>query len=565
MEEQILNNFNKKKEIPKTSTGLDLYSFEELENGNYKVKLPGLYDLQNGNIVGYRHEEFDSKEKATEAINLSKERVRIRFEKISLEKGFDQYNSIKQNEDNHFEVSLPDSFDSNGNIYVKTTKKFDNWDDAKKYYLKGMELREKIKTEPFFDIKINENENIAFSQFDKFNPIVAPQEKPRNIPESAKKYILSEGSPNSMTYEKTIKENGWEEKIFSFVASYLKSKEGESIMKQLDITNIEILTPRQAVGLATEITINLTKYNNEEANFPEKEGTKSDNSTVMGLLQDGLKNKNNVGWEGNGICRNFATITKIIFESLKSKQTQFNYLRDTYCVYNGGIEHQTKNYVNPNSLSLKTNSGGHAWNTFITISENQTNSTVVDTTWAKKNLETKQIEGLDYTLKRTNTIVEKIALDSIKEKGSQISNQLSEILSYYELSVINSKNKDEGLYYTSGLIKLLNGVQNIPKFPDILLDRVKRDYMTMSENTDPSEIETLYNINKSNINLPFESILDDYLKNQQFSSYHENKFIFMDDNLQIEVFNKIKNNPKFDIFFAGSNRFKSRINKIVNL
>ena len=66
-----------------------------------------------------------------------------------------------------------------------------------------------------------------------------------------------------------------------------------------------------------------------------KEKTKADQNTAFEILQDGLKNRGNEDWEGNGICRNFASSVKAVFEAIKANQTDLSRLRDTYCLYEG--------------------------------------------------------------------------------------------------------------------------------------------------------------------------------------------------------------------------------------
>jgi hypothetical protein len=164
----------------------------------------------------------------------------------------------------------------------------------------------------------------------------------------------------------------------------------------LGIEHLDALTPKQAIDLATRIVIDLTKYKwsdtkdvkSDVSLKPEKTG--ADKSTVQQLLQEGLNRRNDPNWEGNGICRNFASSVKAVFEALKASQTRFSQLRDTYVLYEGGMDEFAPKRQKKNVMEMDRT--GHAWNTFVTVSrEGAANATIIDATWAKRNLDTKKL------------------------------------------------------------------------------------------------------------------------------------------------------------------------------
>jgi hypothetical protein len=479
-------------------------------------------------------------------------------EKQSLEKGFGAFNSIIQ-KDGFFEVILPGLVDKEKNITVGGLRcQFKNWEEVKDYYLKYMESRERIKTSPIFEIDLNNNENLAFSDFNRFNPVVAPRDNSRELPDSVKRYLLEqEAEQGNYTYQETIRSKNWDKELFSFIKDYLKTKEGLTLIQNLNIKNLDLLTPRQAIELTSEIVINLTKYNYSETNSGVK--TDSDNSSTLDLLKLGLKNKEKNSWQGNGVCRNFASITKAVFESLKENQTNYNFLRDTYCLYNAGTKYRTEK-ENPNSL--KINDSSHAWNTFITVDEKVSNTTVIDTTWAKRNLETKEIENLDYTIDRINHIASKIILD-FKKTDPNVEDKLNSYLKYQEF-VFENKREAELEAVGTSFVKTLINIEKVPIISrKIILSLTKTyGYSQMIENVDPLEIESLYKISQSNKSLPFDFILDKYLRSKQLSNYHAKKLIFKNDNLQKMVLQKLKRHPGFENFVNSSFDFRNRIKNL---
>jgi hypothetical protein len=557
-----------------------LYDVIETDDGDFEVVLPGLFDKERGLIVGTSRERFESKEKAEAAIESSKENIRIMLERSSLEKSFtEHFYRIDKTEDRKFKVTLPGLYDSKTGYYVGTTsEEFSSWDEAKNYYLQELESRSKLVEHPILEVKTGEAEQIAFSDFDSFNPSIAPSEKQRDIPQSVEKYLLQrermarEGQSAS-TYQETIKEEGWERKIYAFVSSYLE-KDGKKIAKELGIKHLDSLTPRQAVELTTRLVVELTKYDytEEEQSEPFKppKKSKADQSTVLDLLNEGLANKGNDNWKGNGVCRNFACMTKAIFEALKANQTKFNRLRDTYCLYDKGMEEFAPERGKKNQLRLRRS--GHAWNTFVTISKSGANATIVDTTWAKINLDTGKVEGLDYTLTRMEPVIHQIATE-LPEDAPDRKTQLSHIFSYYQLKVesgrmksdtlphLDERQKEENRFFISRVVDILKKQNELPEIPPGLLKIIGEEYKAFAEDADPSEIETLWRISRQNPEFPFRDILKKYLRAKSLTEYDVMKFIFRDDELQRTVFEQIKTHPGFEKFMKESPSFRIRMRK----
>lgn len=579
------HNPETKTEKKKTSSGL--YDVKEVEGG-FEVVFPGLFDKKREAIFGTSKQRFETREEAEQAAERAKESAKVQFERASLEKTFTKYfYRIDETPDGKFQVVLPGLLDSKTGYYVGTThKEFGTWDEAREYYLSQRENEEKLTQKPLLEIKTSENEKIAFSDLDSFNPRVAPSEKSYEIPASIEKYLLgkeklaADAEHGPSTYQETIKEKGWETKLFDFVSSYFK-KEGAKVAKELKIENLDALTPKQAIELATQIVIDLTKYKKSDAQkeIERKPGeklekTKADQSTVLQLLQEGLKKRNQSGWdeknpiweewEGNGVCRNFASSVKAVFEALKANQTRFNQLRNTYCLYESGAETFAPKRERKNVLELSKT--GHAWNTFVTVSkEGAANAVIIDATWAKRNLETKKIEGLDYTLTRMEPVVHAIG-QGLQETAPDKEEQLKHIMSFYMLKMEKpgdtggfASPEEEKQFYATRALELM-AEQGVPReLPKPLVEAIGQEYLKIADDADRSEIETIYKISQSNPDLDFRNIFRNYLKDKELSNYHADSLIFRDDNLQRAAFEELKLRKDFYNFLKESPKFKVRM------
>jgi hypothetical protein len=569
------------KQKPKTrETGSGLYGINEVEGG-FEVTMPGFFDKKREAIIGTSKQFFETREEAEQAVVRAREGAKEYLERASLEKTFTKYfYRIDETQDEKFRVVLPGLIDSKTGYYVGTTHKdFESWQQAKEYFLQQRESEEKLTQKPLLEIQTSENEKIAFSDLDSFNPQIAPSEKAHEIPASIEKYLLGKEKlagtePGASTYQETTKERNWERKLYSFVSSYLE-KDGVETAKQLRIEHLESLTPKQAIELATQIVIDLTKYKQSDTKKqradlvvkPKK--TKADKSTVLQLLREGQLRRNDTDWEGNGVCRNFASSVKAVFEALKANQTRFSQLRDTYCVYEGGAETFAPKRGKKNVFEM--NKTGHAWNTFVTVSkEGAANAVIVDATWAKRNLETKKIEGLDYTLTRMEPVVNAIG-QKFQESTPDKEEQLKHILSFYMLKMEKPGDtggfvspEEEKQFYATRALELIMR-QGVPQeLPKPFVEAIGQEYLKIADGADISEIETIYKISQSNPDLDFRNIFENYLKDKKLSNYYDARaLIFRDDNLQRVVFEELKFRKDFNNFLKENSEFRIRMREVL--
>ncbi len=611
----------------------DLYNVSETEEGNVEVVLPGLLDWENGHIVGITRVQFGTHKEALDAIEECKADTREMFERASLKKTYpNSFHNIEKTEDGKYKATFPGAVDSKTGWYVGTTsKEFDSWQEARDYYLKSLEDKSVLTKNPILELQVSESERVAFSAFDSFSPQVAPSKSPKEIPKSIRKYLLLQDrmaaeDRSASTYQETIKQPNWKKELLAFVSSYL-NREGKDLLDELGIRDLDRLSPRQAIELTMRLVIDLTRYNDSDTvehrgarddhHLHSDKKTKADKSTVIDLLKDGLANKDNDDWEGNGVCRNFASMTKAVFESLKSNQTMFNRLQDTYCLYVANMDEFAPKRVKRNKTSF--DAVGHAWNTFVTIAKTEANATIIDTTWGKRDLDTGKLVKLDQTLTRMEPAVHQIALE-LSENSPDRKEQLAHILSYYLLKMesqtqiipyiipadkldakqrahylrvahdnfgkthnlsqfdderliiiaqdflrevaLQESSMAENQFFISRVIALLRKERALPEIPANLLKIIEQEYLILAKDVDIIEIETLWRIKKEYPEFAFKDILVGYLGNLTLSDYHYNAFETSYNDLQIEIFEQIKTKPKFKRFWEESARFRVRMREV---
>jgi hypothetical protein len=609
-----------------TKVAREMHEIYEVEGG-VEVMLPNLYDMKLEHFVGTSRERFATRQEAERAVAESRENERILKERASLEKTYGAYfYRIDRTKDGTFRVVLPGLYDmKSGHSAGVEMREFATWDEAKDCLLERARNQEKLTSRPILEMRIGTNERIAFSRLDAFNPFVPPSDRPHDVPEILRTYLLDkekmEGTRSSAsTYRETTKEKGWERNLFAFISSYLRGA-GAETAKELGIERLEALTPRQAVELSTRIVIDLTKYkwsDTERAKNggkTEPQASDADKRTVEQLLTEGLRRRNDPEWEGNGVCRNFASAVKAVFEALKANQTRFSRLRDTYALFEGGFDEFDPKRAKKNVT--ETGRVGHAWNTFVTISrEGSANATVIDATWARRNLDTGKVEDLDHTLLRMEPVVHEVG-KRLPEGTPDREDRVRDLLGYYALKIEGSHEAMPDLpsvhtlteaarasfrriateefaekvdlsavgddkivelgqrfvaeaerlerqrierQFIAGRAVELMGRQGVPKdVPASLVEAIGEAYQELDDEADRSEVETLYRVSLAHPGVGFGRILRGYLKNRVLSDYEADAVIFSDDALQRLAYDELKRSAGYDAFVKVSPKFRSRM------
>ena len=551
-----------------------LYKVFPTEDGKFEVVLPGLYTEKG--IVGVCTNAYDTAESAEQAAQKAQEDTARHFQgkaefagdQESLLRTYGHLYHIKQLFGGQYEVITPGLIDMETGYIVGTGHKIcASWPEAKEYYLQCRESDEKLSAKPLLELRLNKEDVVSISDFDGFDPEVAPTDKVYDLPAAVEKHILSKDSTlGSHTYQKTIEEEDWETKLFSFITSYLEDR-GSRVLEQLGIEEMDTLTPKQATGLANRIVLDLTKYKHSDAGKMEK--NKSDKKTAVELLQEGLDNIDNRNeWEGNGVCRNFASMVKAVFEALKANQTKFSKLKNSYCTFSTGQEYRSKRQKE-DVVSLRES--GHAWNTFLTVTSKGADATISDVTWGKVDLETGEIKGIDYTFNRMEPIVKGLSREMTDLAPNQ-SKQLNQILSYYLLrferpgwSGGHATVEEEKQCIAAQAIEFIGAHQGDLDVPPELVKIFNDEFERLGNEISQSELDVLWSLSKRHQGLSVQRFLENYLQKGALSvgAYQERAFIFNNDQLQRAVYEKIKENKYFTDLWENGWFFKKRMLQVM--
>lgn len=416
------------------------------EGDKFVVTTPGGY-TDKGAIASYRR-TVDSREEAERILREERENFNPRVELISIQKSFTTFHSIRATEDGRYIVTFPAlrSFDNPNLLVGASSKSYDTWEEARDFYLESRNLRE-YPEEAVFQLKMN-GVDYRFSHLNTFGQRPRLADKPIGVSEKAKAVLDfdSRNTPNpesAHTYYKTLEMPDWQDQVFRFIENYTKTPEGRQLVEKLGIKDLTLLTPQLATQLTLEVVTRLKKYNLAEMGVKHGE-TDSDQNNALYLLRRGLREKDSDDFKGNGICRNFASTVKVVFEAIKANQTKFNYLQDTYVFYESGpradfdpsYEAQSQNAGV--TLRMKEAAAGHAWNSFVTVGENDISQTVVDATWSNFDYDTQQSIKLDYTVQR----MEKDVYRNLKRKDTEVD---AEQAAQLYIFLLDSLPQQEGL------------------------------------------------------------------------------------------------------------------------
>lgn len=436
----------------------------------------------------------------------------------------------------------------------------------------GENNADSLHRRPILELEPAPGQKIAFFALDTFHP---------HAPKTTERYPLNSLSENYIkqsegelrrndTYQNTIKDPDWQDKIFAFTKNHFTNYR-TSYAANLGIIDMTQLTPQQAIDLTLRMVLDLTKYKHGDMNHNRLESsqlgmpTLADQSTVLQLLEEGVHNRSNDAWEGNGVCRNFAAITQAIFESLKSHQQPSNMLRNTHVLYNSGDEYAPKR---EGKLNFGTGSR-HAWNSFVTVEPSgATKSTIVDATWADIDYDTGKPINADHTNLRMEALVFEAALafDTSTPKKDE---QLQEILRYYMKNIVSPDSAgghasaDEIKLFFAKQVLRLGIAQKIRQFPQGLNPLLGEIYAPLGSEMQALELAELWRINqRSEQKYDFAPILANFATDIQLSDYHVYGLLVDDNKLQRMLVEAIRERPEFPKLLRESPRFRARVREL---
>ena len=505
-----------------------LFSITENEDGTVDAVMPGrnaAYVMELGFAGGTEVVQFASIDLAQAAIEKKQNFENFLKELWSFKMiQKDHLFQLEQLGDDNYRVTIPGLKALDGDYYVGTyEEEFNSWEGARQFLLEYFEDHSELTKNPILELNIDDSTKLAFSDFKAFDPKVAPTNKRVPVPESFRRSLITSEkyhATENKTYQKTKENLNWQSEIYSFIEDYLK-KEGSGFLETYGIKNLKTLSPKQAMLLSTAIVTGLTKYNHGETSAERSKNgelvpTKSDQSSVLGLLEDGRENIGNSDWEGNGVCRNFAAMVKAVFESLKANQTEFSMLTNTYALYERGSQ-EFRPKRGEEGVTTLGPVDGHAWNTFVTIShDGSVNATIGDVTWARQSLETHELENIDYTLTRMEPVVYEFAYKFTNEQ----SDELRKVLEYYHLKARtpgqtggHSSVAEQTEYFVSQAMKLVRKHESMvisPEFATFAFHEYER--LSTENRVTRDDLEGLIKIWQANPVLDIRPILDKYIE-----------------------------------------------------
>lgn len=563
------------------------YEHETTDDGRHAAYLPSKrFTMPPKSGLGRPFEViyFDTPEAAQEAAETAQEQARINQEFSSLQQTSSHFWGIDQSTDGRYVVRVPGLVDKKrGWIAGSTDKYFETWDEAKNAYFEALEKDETLANRPIVELQLDQAGNrIAFSHFDDFRPSVVPDTETYALPKVIEDYLDEQEekvmeNPNAMTYQKTVAEKRWQGNLFNFVEEYINSDEGKKIARQLDIKNLNALTPRQAIMLANQVVIDLTKYNRREARQGKAGETKSDQSTALEILQDGLAHQGEEDWEGNGICRNFTCCVKAIFDALKQYQTTYSRLTNSYCVYHSDMEsfqpEHKERFSRTHSMEPEIGARiGHAWNTFITATREGANATISDATWAKRDLETGKLADIDQTLLRMEPFVHEMTL-GLTEDAPEQERQIREALNYYGMQMDRpSVNYKEGKmrerrFFAARALDIIHQHKIHDDLPVGLVHHLAREVLVLAQEDilDTRDFHTTLEVAASHpSNISISSLLTKVLAKKRCADGMDAGFFISPNNeIQRQIYDLIKTRKDYQAILTRNPKFRTRMREAV--
>ena len=317
---------------------------------------------------------------------------------------------------------------------------------------------EKINSQPILEFSA-QNVTYAFTKLENYHPRTARTDKAYDYHQNpVLERLLSEKNVKKSfreTYYRTLEIPDWNEQVYALITNFIHTNEDmQDLMKKHQIKNLKDLSPKQVIYLTTTIVKILTKYDEIEK---EKQTRVYDHQTVMQLLQAGIDNHNNPDWVGNGVCRHFADITQIVFESFKAHQIKLSQLNNMYCLYRLGGKWIYSPHKDESLKSYQTHhdASSHAWNDFIVIAHDgsQVDSINLDVTWADYDLEQRQLLNVD----KTHTRIRKYLQETLDLTDLDNKNR---ILSYYQQQILRKtpQNANENQLYLSEALHIARAI-----------------------------------------------------------------------------------------------------------
>ena len=229
------------------------------------------------------------------------------------------------------------------------------------------------------------------------------------------------------------------------IEKWVASDVGQAALSELDITDVQNLTPKQAMLFSSRLASSSMKYHKAawEQSSPSvftKRALQLQKELDATPLEDLL------GGKAKGLCRTFAEVTQGVFEVVKTMQTpETSLLRNTYAKTQDGYQHH--------------------WLAFYTA---QADGTVMvsqtDSTWNSKST---SAYGLDFTFGnddvrdyyRMNTLLRDTGFQVVESFARSLDPDLAD----WPLAGMDSSLDSDAFEVAGGLLKLNDILSAMPK------------------------------------------------------------------------------------------------------
>lgn len=441
---------------------------------------------------------------------------------------------------------------------------------ALRHALEQMRSLETVQTKSLAHIEMTPTAAVDFTELAHYSPRVAPGSRTHPVPSHLDVLMTENVREDDQTYKNTVAQEGWQQEVRTIVDTYVANDPvGRQLMADLKIRSLNHLTPEQAVKLSAAVVQSVSKYSYDDLKV--KPPTRADQATVPDLLTEGIKNKDNPNWTGNGVCRNIASSVKAVFESLKASQGELSMLNNTYAVFGGGYDGAGYQDKREDNLTFKMDAGGHAWDTFVTIDANGSAvATIIDATWALGRDAAAAMQHLDRTDVRAAAQVARLFEKS--EVKSQAFEGLSEYFSrLVRQSAVNphltaSDRGDLSEYATTQYLHAAAQLSEIPEghyMPDSFMGIAYQ----MRGRLERREVAALYALVKAGGGLEegrFRAVLVGYDQGRKVPlpdwKQSEN-LVFSDDELQRMVYESLGEPRVMELAEAGG-AFRGRLRQL---
>ncbi|RMD51304.1 hypothetical protein D6827_02490, partial [Candidatus Parcubacteria bacterium] len=277
-----------------------------------------------------------------------------------------------------------------------------------------------------------------------FPDTILEEERQAEKPRWLKEYVEKRNNNyrSLATMQETFKNPDWQKELDQCLRDFYETEIGQRLLKNIEVQDIERLTPKQAIELSCATVAALSKYDYESIKNNEKKFSLSshDQKSLVDLLKEAkefLYDMPDYQWPGNGVCRQFAAFTKAVFDTLKERQ-KTGALRNLEALYDVDyVEYDLELHLtySKNKEYWIRRELSHAWNTFVLFSKDQIFITAVDSTNADFNRYSVTMKNWMYTNQYAETVVNAILIhlrQQFRENYNYDQQVLRQIVSFYD-------------------------------------------------------------------------------------------------------------------------------------